>query len=56
MANLIIAPSAENDLNAIVDYISKNGYILVYRIEDNGEVVRVLQNEYQDRFGRADGR
>ena len=23
MANLIIAPSAENDLNAIVDYISK---------------------------------
>ena len=89
MANLIIAPSAENDLNAIVDYISKelcnpeaadalldaieecydtletlpssfpfcrdpvlrangyhqtelNGYILVYRIEDNGEVVRVL--------------
>ena len=89
MAKLIIAPSAENDLNAIVDYISKelcnpeaaealldavddcygiletlpssfsfcrdpvlrangyhqtelNGYILVYRIEDNGEVVRVL--------------
>ena len=89
MANLIIAPSAENDHNAIVDYISKelcnpeaadalldaveecydtletlpssfpfcrdpvlcangyhqtelNGYILVYRIEDNGEVDRVL--------------
>lgn len=89
MANLIIAPSAEDDLNAIVDYISKdlcnpeaadalldavekcydtletlpslfplcrdpvlrangyhqtelNGYILVYRIEDNEKMVRVL--------------
>ena len=89
MSNLIIAPSAENDLNAIVDYISKelcnpeaadalldaveecydtletlpssfpfcndpvlrangyhqtelNGYILIYRVEDDADVVRVL--------------